>query len=190
MKGLTKEKRSSYQKLIKKLTDRERYALDAYYINKGDAFAKKLSFEMAVSYDESYSWGESTFTRKRASFFDRPEVRAYLDIKEDDERIAKQASISNTLEDMETQGFDAIINELQRDRIDAKNNGDMDNYLKLTQSLLGYMKSSKEDIGEEERVHYYVPIVCTDSCPLYAEARAKLKDTEELAPPQERQLIE
>jgi len=160
--------KSELEALSETLTRKERYGLDAYYENVNENGVKTVIFEMTL--DEYPMWSANTWSARAKTFFNRNDVKAYLELK----RISNDESQDVDIDNVEAKDYNTIILELEKKRAEADTNKDNENYLKYSKLLLDYMKTNKDDTGNDNHVVYYTPQVCIDDCPLYKRERDKI----------------
>lgn len=136
------------------LTEREKFALDAYIVNND----KLLSYRMAK--DSQADPDSESFRQVAWRWFRYPQVVAYINGRRE------QVFSHKTAEDgeLDNRSRDDVIKELNTliDReTDSKRKGDL--LMKLS-DLLNFKREQGED-NQESHVNYYLPIRCND-CPL------------------------
>lgn len=136
------------------LTEREKFALDAYIVNND----KLLSYRMAK--DSIADPNSESFRQVAWRWFRYPQVVAYINGRRE------QVFSHKTAEDgeLDNRSRDDVIKELNTliDReTDSKRKGDL--LMKLS-DLLNFKREQGED-NQESHVNYYLPIRCNE-CPL------------------------
>jgi hypothetical protein len=143
-----------------KLTDKEKFCLDAYIVNGNADIAYTLSREKPPTATENLH-------RLALRWLRRPEVKAYLE-----ERRAVIYNRSEKVTDMEKEDLkqlvdlykdkDYIIAELVKTQasLSGKEKADILNRI----ADLQQMKKEENKI-DEDRVHFYLPLPLCDDCP-------------------------
>jgi hypothetical protein len=143
-----------------KLTDKEKFCLDAYIVNGNADIAYTLSREKPPTATENLH-------RLALRWLRKPEVKAYLE-----ERRAVIYSRSEKVTDMEKEDLkqlvdaykdkDYIIAELVKTQasLSGKEKADILNRI----ADLQQMKKEENKI-DEDRVHFYLPLPLCDNCP-------------------------
>lgn len=143
-----------------KLTDKEKFCLDAFIVNGNADIAYTLSRQKPPTATENLH-------RLALRWLRKPEVKAYLE-----ERRAVIYSRSEKVSDMEKEDLkelvdlykdkDYIIAELVKTQasLSGKEKADILNRIADLQQM-----KKNEEKKEDERVHFYLPLEVCDDCP-------------------------
>jgi hypothetical protein len=143
-----------------KLTDKEKFCLDAYIVNGNADIAYTLSREKPPTATENLH-------RLALRWLRKPEVKTYLE-----ERRAVIYNRSEKVTDMEKEDLkelvdlykdkDYIIAELVKTQagLSGKEKADILNRIADLQQM-----KKNEEKKEDERVHFYLPLPLCDNCP-------------------------
>ena len=152
------------QELINKLSDREKFCLEAYMVTRNKEMAYLCSRP-----NKSNANGASLVAQVSRWFVSAP-VKEWIKQYEETHRIRQE--MSDNSDDPMTR--DELIRELTltlRDpSVDRKTKADVG--LKL--ASLENWKKTEEDQNEEDKIKYYLPLKCTQ-CQLYKNALNKRK---------------
>lgn len=148
--------------LISKLTDKEKFCLDAYLVN-GD---KKATY--VFSRDRLLSATTESIATATRRFFAQPKVKAYIearrsqmDAKREKERFEEDREDYTQIDKAELLKQLVI---LFRSEKDTKTKAD------LGMKIADLQQMKKEQIEQEEQIKYYLPLQCS-KCELYLQAK-------------------
>lgn len=149
--------------LISKLTDKEKFCLDAYLVNGDRRSAYVYSRDRLLT---ANSDSIATLVRK---FFAQPKVKAYLEArrnqveaKREKERFEEEEGVDYTQID-KTELLQQLV-LLFRSEKDTKIKAD------LGMKIADLQQMKKEQTEQEEQIKYYLPLQCS-RCKLYLQAK-------------------
>lgn len=148
--------------LISKLTDKEKFCLDAYLVN-GD---KKATY--VFSRDRLLSATTESIATATRRFFAQPKVKAYIearrsqmDAKREKERFEEEGEDYTQIDKAELLKQLVVLFRLEKD---TKIKAD------LGMKIADLQQMKKEQVEQEEQIKYYLPLQCS-KCELYLQAK-------------------
>lgn len=158
------------------LSDRERFCLDAYYMNRGKPEARYMCWECSRDVtDDALVRPEADRMARCARWFASAPVRGYLQTLEgkDFEKVAQMGLDALDLENVEVKDYETLLKEVEYKRTEAFQQSDNEAYMKWTDLAVKIKTKMKEDATDEDsRIYAYVAMRCTVDCPIYREKAA------------------
>lgn len=153
--------------LIAKLTEKEKFCLDAFLVN-GD---KRAAY--VYSRDKTLTANNESITAGARKFFGQPKVKAYLEGRKNQLNAKKEKEVfDNEGEECAQLDKTELLKQLTilfRFETDTKIKAD------LGMKIADLQQMKKEQAEQEEKIKYYLPIQCS-KCELYL--HAKMSDNE------------